>query len=355
MKTSGQNSVKINNDDVYERLLRFKLTKPVECVLSVENAVTVTELMQLADEIMSANSAIATALSSINADCVATRLLGEMRLGATEGLMLSMQRNESGRLRHAMVVALISAGLGYQAQLPAVQMSALLSAAMLHDVGEFYISPDIFAKSDSLTHAERRQVMSHPLVGATVIRTTMNFSPETSHYVLEHHERLSGYGYPRQVSGKLLSTPGAFLGVAEVAAAILAEEEVDLDRLGNVLKLIPGEFPPFAVSIMDAAYHAMQSVLGVRPEQLVGENIKDTANLLESSLMAAEQWVDAKRADGEIEPSVADFVRSRLTALLKTGHSAGLFGYSHTAPGVGYDARERAERLSVCNESRTHG
>lgn len=338
------------DQEIYERLLRFKILKPVESVLSVENAVTVSELVQLADEIISANTAVATALSSINAENVAVRLLREMRLDSSSGLMLSMQKASGGRLRHGMVVALLSAGLGHQARLPPMQMSALLAAAILHDVGEFYISPAIFTKTDPLTHGEWRQVVSHPLIGATAIRSTMHFPAETSHYVLEHHERLSGYGYPRQVSGSQLSTAGAFLGVAEVAAAILSEEKVDLERMGNVLKLIPGEFPPFAVSIMDSAYRAMQSVFGMSPELFKGDRIQDRASKLESALLAAEQWIEGKQVKGEITGPVSNYVRTRLAVLRMTGSSTGLFGYGDLPADSALDSRITAEQSSVCEE-----
>lgn len=321
---------------VYERLLRYKLTKPIETMLNVEDAVSALELTELAEELMAANSHISQIVDTIDADGVALELVRRMRLDSTGSLMLSLQRKENVRLRHGLVVSLLAVGIGHKIQLPQQHVEALVCAGMLHDVGELYLDPAIYATTDNLTPDQWRQVASHPLIGETVIRETMDYPREVSRFVAEHHERISGYGYPRLLSGKSMTRAGICLGVAEQAAGILGQEKPDLGRLACAMRLVHGEFPAITVTMMDTVYRALRDALGIPESLLHGTAVITRSQELAQLLNRAIEWIEAKEPS---QPGIAmliDFVRTRLLILRKSAHSAGILGF--TAPSVGTEA-----------------
>ena len=80
-----------------------------------------------------------------------------------------------------------------------------------------------------------------------------------------------------------------------------------------------------------------------------GPTIQDRASKLESSLLAAERWIEGKQVKGEITGPVSNYIRTRLAALRMTGSSTGLFGYGDLAADS-LDSGITAEQASVCDE-----
>ena len=343
----------IVDESVYERLLRYKLNKPIESMLGVEDGVTVAELAELAEELLEANIGLARTLSLINADSMAIALVKRLRLEGASRLMLSLHRQENVRLRHGMMVALLAVGIGYRAGLPEAQLSALVVAGVLHDVGELYIDPGILNKTQMLSPSEWRHIASHPLIGELVVRETMSFPRETSRIVAEHHERINGYGYPRLLSGNMISPAGVCLATAEVVAGIIGREGNDFFRIGSALKLIPGEFPKMTVSLIEQTFRAMRDELGIPKELLVGASLGSRVDQLATVLATSVDWVQEQSAESDNANRILRFVRDRLSHLQRAAFSVGMFGDAATvASGGELSDIEMLELQSVCQEIR---
>lgn len=85
---------------------------------------------------------------------------------------------------------------------------------MLHDVGKIGIPDSILNKPAKLTDDEYNRIKLHPLIGAKIIKDISFLKPVTP-YILDHHERFDGKGYPRGVAGKTISIKGRLLAVAD--------------------------------------------------------------------------------------------------------------------------------------------
>ena len=85
---------------------------------------------------------------------------------------------------------------------------------MLHDVGKIGISDFILKKPEKLTDNEFNMIKLHPLIGTQIIKN-ISFLESVIPYILEHHERFDGKGYPGGVAGKNISIKGRLLSVAD--------------------------------------------------------------------------------------------------------------------------------------------
>ncbi len=85
---------------------------------------------------------------------------------------------------------------------------------MLHDVGKIGISDSILKKPEKLTENEYNVIKSHPLIGTQIIKN-ISFLESVIPYILEHHERFDGKGYPGGMAGKNISIKGRLLSVAD--------------------------------------------------------------------------------------------------------------------------------------------
>jgi putative two-component system response regulator len=89
-------------------------------------------------------------------------------------------------------------------------------SAIAHDYGKIYLNDlGFLTKSGPLTDEEYQEVQRHPMLGAQKLGDHPQLT-EVCQYVLEHHERWDGNGYPHRKKGEEISLPGRILGVAEV-------------------------------------------------------------------------------------------------------------------------------------------
>jgi HD-GYP domain-containing protein (c-di-GMP phosphodiesterase class II) len=73
-------------------------------------------------------------------------------------------------------------------------------ACMLHDIGKLGVPQEILQKSEFLTREEYEIVRKHPEIGARILEPLKPFSSAVP-YILHHHERWDGKGYPDGLRG----------------------------------------------------------------------------------------------------------------------------------------------------------
>ena len=72
--------------------------------------------------------------------------------------------------------------------------------ATLHDIGKIAISEQILNKPGKLNDAEWLEMKKHPEIGYRIALSTSNLAP-IAEYILCHHERWDGTGYPQKLAG----------------------------------------------------------------------------------------------------------------------------------------------------------
>lgn len=91
--------------------------------------------------------------------------------------------------------------------------------ARLHDIGKIIVPDDVLKKSGPLTDPEWVMMRQHPVVGAKILQQISHLQ-NTIPYVLYHHERWDGTGYPRGLRGKGIPVEGRLLAVVDVYDAL---------------------------------------------------------------------------------------------------------------------------------------
>ena len=82
-----------------------------------------------------------------------------------------------------------------------VDLGALYTASLLHDVGKLLVPLEIICKTSPLTTGEFTQMQKHSIRGWEMLRTNKNFRTEAE-IVRYHHERWDGSGYPNGLAGE---------------------------------------------------------------------------------------------------------------------------------------------------------
>lgn len=95
-------------------------------------------------------------------------------------------------------------------------------AGLLHDIGKIGVDENILNKPGRLTDDERRDIERHPEIGWKILSSTTEFS-ELALFILSHHERWDGGGYPNGIKGEAIPLEARIIGIADAYDAMTSE------------------------------------------------------------------------------------------------------------------------------------
>lgn len=102
--------------------------------------------------------------------------------------------------QHSQRVSELCELMGNALQLTEADAKELTSAGLLHDIGKIAMDDSILNKPGELTDSEWEEIKRHPEVGYRIL-STVNHMSQMAEYVLAHHERWDGGGYPKGLRG----------------------------------------------------------------------------------------------------------------------------------------------------------
>ena len=120
---------------------------------------------------------------------------------------------------HIERVATYARRMAEELKWPAEHLRTLEFGARLHDIGKIIVPDDVLKKTGPLTDPEWVMMRQHPVVGAKILQQISHLQ-NTIPYVLYHHERWDGTGYPRGLRGKGIPVEGRLLAVVDVYDAL---------------------------------------------------------------------------------------------------------------------------------------
>jgi HD-GYP domain-containing protein (c-di-GMP phosphodiesterase class II) len=117
-------------------------------------------------------------------------------------------------LGHARAVSELAAAAGAQLDMSDEELRTLRRAALVQDFGRMGVSNSIWDKRGPLGAGEWERVRMHPYITERMLQQSASLAPLAA-IAVQHHERLDGSGYPRQLSGSAISRPARVLGAAD--------------------------------------------------------------------------------------------------------------------------------------------
>jgi HD-GYP domain-containing protein (c-di-GMP phosphodiesterase class II) len=134
--------------------------------------------------------------------------------------MITLRKFDYYTYTHSVNVAVLSAGLGVVIGLSRDNVVDLGIGAMLHDVGKTTVPPMLLNKQGKLDAHEYRIVQGHVRQGGAILREHNAISEPAFDALLQHHEKLSGRGYPFKLRGEEISLFGRISGIADCYDAL---------------------------------------------------------------------------------------------------------------------------------------
>jgi putative nucleotidyltransferase with HDIG domain len=99
------------------------------------------------------------------------------------------------------------------------QIASLRVGGPLHDIGKLAVSDEVLCKEGRLDDDELAQIREHPKIGAKILLRVTTLR-EAIPYVLYHHERWDGSGYPTRRPGTEIPEGARLLAVVDAFVAM---------------------------------------------------------------------------------------------------------------------------------------
>lgn len=135
--------------------------------------------------------------------------------------MLSMRNSAYYVYSHSINVTVLSLALGATSGMTKDTLLNLGTAAIFHDVGMSVISPEITNKQGQLTYREFAILKMHVTEGEKILQRNETIPEESIEAVVQHHEKLSGKGYPYKLKGDSIKLFGRIIGIADCFDALI--------------------------------------------------------------------------------------------------------------------------------------
>jgi HD-GYP domain-containing protein (c-di-GMP phosphodiesterase class II) len=119
------------------------------------------------------------------------------------------------QLRSADIACAIATEMG----LPQEKIDGIRMAGSIHDIGKLSIPAEILSKPTKLTNIEFSLIKEHSLSGYEMLKNVESPWP-LAQIIYQHHERMDGSGYPRNLKGDEILMEARIMAVADVVESM---------------------------------------------------------------------------------------------------------------------------------------
>lgn len=310
--------------ELQTRLLERKLRKPLEATLQVTDGVNADKIVQEAQQLYGRVPAIASLIGAHQATILETLAL--VRLEPPVALLLTTAAQNTETFSHAVLVSITAIAVGLHSGRSGSDQLTLALAGLLHDIGELYINSDYLHAHRRLSPDEWKHIAVHPRVGEVVLNNLGCVPKPVTRAVAEHHERLDGNGYPRQLTGDKISSAGQILGLAEILGSIIGRKDNALARASLALRLVPGEHSHDLISVIATLRQHSSGGNSAEGNASLEDAIQRTAQVGAQLMQAIDESARLLTLGKQIPPHAQDLamrfqyrLRTLLQALRATG------------------------------------
>ncbi len=135
----------------------------------------------------------------------------------------SIRSYDQNTYTHSINVCILSLLIADDLGWPLAKLRVLGIGALLHDIGKILMPVQILNKPGALTDEEYSLIKTHAEKGYELLSACFDAGSGAARIALEHHERLDGSGYPKNLKGSQISDFGKITAVADVYDAMTTD------------------------------------------------------------------------------------------------------------------------------------
>ncbi|GAB4362699.1 MAG: response regulator [Deltaproteobacteria bacterium] len=148
-----------------------------------------------------------------------TDLINSMYVRSIHSLIKALEAKDHYTRGHSQRVTLYSVAIGSRLGFDRNRLDRLRRAAVLHDLGKIGIREAVLNKPSRLTDREFGEIHHHPELVIRILSPIPFFRPLLP-FILHHHERMDGTGYPGRLGGEEIPLESRILSVSDAFDAM---------------------------------------------------------------------------------------------------------------------------------------
>jgi PAS domain S-box-containing protein/putative nucleotidyltransferase with HDIG domain len=140
--------------------------------------------------------------------------------GTTIQVMISaVEMKDPYTAGHQLRSADLACAIAKEMGLAQEKIDGIRMAGSIHDIGKLSVPSEILSKPTQLTNAEFSVIKDHAQSGYEMLKNVESPWP-LAQIVYQHHERMNGSGYPRNLKGDEILLDARIMAVADVVEAM---------------------------------------------------------------------------------------------------------------------------------------
>lgn len=143
----------------------------------------------------------------------------QMKRSTIQYIMNTLYRKNVREMHHFQAVSNICGIFAKVLNLDTERTKKLKTAGLMHDIGKIALNLDILDKPTNLDFQEWVEVKRHCETGYRILSSNDEYS-DIARYVLEHHERWDGEGYPKGLKGEEITLQARIITLSDAFDAM---------------------------------------------------------------------------------------------------------------------------------------
>jgi diguanylate cyclase (GGDEF)-like protein/putative nucleotidyltransferase with HDIG domain len=145
----------------------------------------------------------------------------QAQLATVLSLAEALDQRDTGTAKHSQTVGLLCELMARELGFDELRVQRVRLAGILHDIGKIGVPDSILRKPAALTDDERQQMRRHPELGARILSS--GELDDVRGWILAHHERPDGTGYPKGLTAEDIPIEASILAVGDAYEAMTAD------------------------------------------------------------------------------------------------------------------------------------
>lgn len=146
---------------------------------------------------------------------------------------------------HSVNVAVLSLLIALEMGYNEMELKKIATGALLHDIGVTLVADKLVKNRDDLSESEHQEYKKHTEHGYRILTENDEVNIKARHIAYQHHEKLDGTGYPRQLKGDEILDYAQLVSVANIYDTLT-------NKVDSSKKLLPNQALNVLESLADS-------------------------------------------------------------------------------------------------------